>query len=240
MATPAARSAGRPTRAEAARLDDSIRSAAIAAFIARGFDGVTMEDVARAAGVGKPALYARYRDKAELFTAVVPWALQNLKWELTDVPVGVDARTALVAIARATIERAIDPEMVGLFRMAMAESPRFPEVALTADEVTRSPLLAPVREVLERHRAAGEIDVVDVELAAEHFIGMVHLTPLTFAAFGFERDPADRERFLERTVDLFLDGARSRSDAGSQPGARVKRITPSSTGASANSRRSRR
>ena len=215
MPTRTSRQVGRPTRAEAARLDESIRAAAIAAFIARGFDGVTMEDVARSAQVGKPALYARYPDKTALFTAVVPWALQNLKWELDnweldDVPGDLGLRAALLHIGRATHERATDPEMVGLFRMAMAESPRFPEVALTADEVTRSPLVAPVRELLERHRAAGEIEVDDVELAAEHFITMVHLTPLTFAAFGFERDPADREVFLQRTVDLFLRGAQRR------------------------------
>jgi len=208
--TRTSRQVGRPTRAEAARLDESIRAAAIAAFIARGFDGVTMEDVARTAQVGKPALYARYPDKAALFTAVVPWALQNLNWELDGVPDDLDLRAALLHVGRATLERATDPEMVGLFRMAMAESPRFPEVALTADEVTRSPLVAPVRELLERHRAAGEIDVDDVELAAEHFIALVHLTPLTFAAFGFERDRAQGEEFLRRTVDLFLHGAQTR------------------------------
>lgn len=211
MPSRAARQAGRPTREETARLDEEIRLAAVRAFIDRGFDGVTMEEIARAAGVGKPSLYARYSDKVELFAAVVPWALQHLKWSAPDIVIDDgDLRASLLSFARAAYARSVDPMMVGLFRMAMAESPRFPQIALTADEITRSPLVRLVVELLQRHAADGELDVADVETAAEHFVGMVHLTPLTFAAFGFRRDDASDDAQLRSAVDLFLDGIRTR------------------------------
>ena len=199
------RSAGRPTRQQAARLDEQVRLAAVQAFIARGFDGVTMEEVARAAGIGKPALYARYADKRELFTTVIPWALQNLNWlDPLEGATGRDIEEALQMIARAAHERAVDPETVGLIRMVMAEAPRFTEVALTSDELIRSPLITSVIDVLAAHTDQLAID--DLQTAAEQFIGLVHLMPLTFAAFGFRRDGADAEAHLTAVVHTFLRG----------------------------------
>ena len=175
------------------------------AFIARGFDGVTMEDVARAAGIGKPALYARYADKRELFTTVIPWALQNLNWlDPLEGAAGRDIEEALQMIARAAHERAVDPETVGLIRMVMAEAPRFTEVALTSDELIRSPLITSVIDVLAAHTDQLAID--DLQTAAEQFIGLVHLMPLTFAAFGFRRNGADAEAHLTAVVHTFLRG----------------------------------
>lgn len=200
------RSAGRPTRQEAARLDEQVRVAAVQEFIARGFDGVTMEDVARAAGIGKPALYARYSDKRELFTSVIPWALQNLNWlDPLEGDTGPDLEGALLVIARAAHARAVDPETVGLFRMVMAESPRFTEIALTSDELIRSPLIASVIDVLAAH--ADRLDVDDLQAAAEQFIFTVHLVPLTFATFGFLREGTDADAYLASVVHLFLRGA---------------------------------
>ena len=203
------RSAGRPTRQQAARLDEQVRLAAVQAFIARGFDGVTMEEVARAAGIGKPALYARYADKRELFTTVIPWALQNLNWlDPLEGATGAGLEAALQAIARAAHERAIDPETVGLVRMVMAEAPRFTEIALTSDELIRSPLITSVIDVLAAHTDQLAID--DLQTAAEQFIGLVHLMPLTFAAFGFRRDGADAEAHLTAVVHTFLRGVLAR------------------------------
>lgn len=203
------RSAGRPTRQEAARLDEQVRLAAVQAFIARGFDGVTMEEVARAAGIGKPALYARYADKRVLFTTVIPWALQNLNWlDPLEGATGGGIEGALLAIARAAHERAVDPETVGLIRMVMAEAPRFTEIALTTDELIRSPLITSVVDVLAAH--ADRLAIDDVLTAAEQFIGLVHLMPLTFAAFGFRRDGADAEAHLATVVHTFLHGVLAR------------------------------
>ena len=209
MPTSPTRSAGRPTRQQAARLDEQVRLAAVQAFIARGFDGVTMEEVARAAGIGKPALYARYADKRELFTTVIPWALQNLNWlDPLEKTQGHDLEAALHALAEAAQQRAIDPETVGLIRMVMAEAPRFSEIALTSDELMRAPLITSVIEVLAAH--AAELAVDDLQTAAEQFIGLVHLVPLTFAAFGFEREGTEADAYLAATVRLFLRGVAAR------------------------------
>ena len=64
-------SGGRPTREEALRRDARLLDVATTLFMERGFDGTSIDAVAEAAGVGKPTVYARYRDKRDLFAAVL-------------------------------------------------------------------------------------------------------------------------------------------------------------------------
>ena len=49
----------------------AVFAAAAAAFSARGFDGVRVEEIARAAGVNKAMLYYHFGDKLALYRAVV-------------------------------------------------------------------------------------------------------------------------------------------------------------------------
>ena len=46
-------------------------------FAAKGFDGVSMRDIARAVGVKAPALYNHFSDKQSLYLAVVSHAFEN-------------------------------------------------------------------------------------------------------------------------------------------------------------------
>jgi len=47
---------GRPTREEAARLHEQVREAAVAVFLENGYDGATMEEIAKEAGITKRTL----------------------------------------------------------------------------------------------------------------------------------------------------------------------------------------
>ncbi|GAA2410026.1 TetR/AcrR family transcriptional regulator [Actinomadura vinacea] len=202
---------GRPTRAEAIELEQRLREAALEVFSERGFDGATMEQIARAAGISKRTLYAKYPDKRELFAKVLPWAMSTLNWDeprLDDA--GADLPAALLAIARTAVARAVDPQVARLTRIAMGEAHHFPEFAEAAHSMTWSPRLRSVVEVLERHALAGTVVVDDPELAAEQFLAMVSGFPAMLAAFGLRRDPDDEERHLEHAVALFLDGVRTR------------------------------
>lgn len=198
---------GRPSKAEAARLEARLRRAALDTFLEHGFDGTTMEAVARAAGITKRTLYNRYPDKRALFAAIVPWAMSRHHGDepVTESP-DDDLATALTAIARSTLARALDPGLVRLSRMAMAESARFPEFATSAQSLAWSPRMRAVMDLLRRHAAEGTIVVDDVELAAEQFLALVAAMPARLAAFGVFRAPEVEERHLQHAVTLFLRG----------------------------------
>src|SRR5215471_6007964 len=84
--TGAGRRGGRPTTAETAQLTDAVREAALALFLERGYEGTTLEAIARAAGTTKASLYARFADKETLFVSVVGWAIGRRDWPMPEPP----------------------------------------------------------------------------------------------------------------------------------------------------------
>jgi AcrR family transcriptional regulator len=62
---------GRPERADAARNRRRILDAARTLLAARGVQDVSLEEVARAAGVGKATLFRRFGDRGALFLALL-------------------------------------------------------------------------------------------------------------------------------------------------------------------------
>ncbi len=67
---------GRPSAARAARIDAAIAEAALAAFLDDGYDAVSMDRIAAAAGVSKGTLYARHESKEALFRSVLEQQLE--------------------------------------------------------------------------------------------------------------------------------------------------------------------
>lgn len=202
---------GRPTQAEAQELDQTVRAAAVATFLEFGYDGATMEAIAKAAGITKRSLYARYPDKRAAFAEVIPWALSRYEETGTDaVPAGEDIAAALLKVARVALRRATDPENVRLTRIAMNEHAKFPEFEVTADSMMWSGRQRAVVEVLKRGEALGVVKVDDIELAAEHFLAMVELVPGRMADFGIYRSKRQEERHLKSAVSLFMRGVETR------------------------------
>jgi TetR/AcrR family transcriptional regulator, mexJK operon transcriptional repressor len=203
---------GRPTQAEAKKLQQKLRKAAVATFVKHGYDGTSMDAIAKAAGITRRTLYARYPDKRAIFLDVIPWALtRRTEREETYETEDGDLRDALVAVGRAGLARAIDPDIVRLKRIAMTESARFPEFAVSAHSMTWSPRHRQVMDLLRRHREAGVIEVDDLELSAGHFIALVEHLPARLADCGIYRSREEDERHLQHAVDLFLRGVLRRS-----------------------------
>ena len=198
---------GRPTQAEAERLGEQLREAAVEVFLEHGYGGASMEAIARAAGITKQTLYSRYSDKRAVFAEVIPWAMSRHDHRAVVESVdGHDLRESLTLIAREALAHSTDPRLMRLQRIAMNESLRFPEFAVSAETMRWSPRLRAVMDILQSHVDAGEIDIDDdeVELAAEHFLALVEALPARLAEFGVFRSSKQAERHLQYAVDLFL------------------------------------
>lgn len=185
-----------------------LRKAAVATFLEFGYDGTTMDTIAKAAGTTRRTLYSRYPDKRAVFLDVIPWALTRR----TDREAGAtggedtDLVSALTAIGRGAIARALDADTLRLTRIAMNESARFPEFAVSAHTMTWSARQREVMDLLTHHQRAGVIDVDEIELTAGHFIAMVEHLPTRLAECGIYRSPEEEERHLRHAVRLFVHG----------------------------------
>lgn len=114
---------GRPTRAEAKRLSQQLREAAVSTFLEYGYDGATMEAIAQTVGITERTLYARYPDKRAVFLDVIPWAFsRSVERDSSPSRNDDDLPAALTAIGRGALRRALDPDTLRLHKIVINES----------------------------------------------------------------------------------------------------------------------
>lgn len=197
---------GRPTVADAQRRQAYLIEVAGAMFMKLGFDGTSIDAVAEAAAMSKRTVYARYRDKDELFSAVLRdlierWLVPITRFQSSDA----ELEPMLLAIARHLLTSALAPQAVSLHRIIIGEAERRPEFGRLAYSEGRQAGVRAIAAALERHRARLRVD--DLEHAAEQFMSLVIDSSLRRAALGIRRD-RDIEARIRAAVDLFLNGAR--------------------------------
>jgi len=116
----------------------AIIEAATRLFLDAGYAGTSLAKVAEAAGVSKATLFKQFPTKAALFDAIV-----TESWKVEDEsdlrpPTG-DLRAGLTAIGRRYVALLTRPGMAALFRIVIAELPRFPELGETHFERGKMP-----------------------------------------------------------------------------------------------------
>ena len=147
-------------------IGDAIEAATLALLTERGFARMSMEGVAAAAGVGKPAIYRRYRDKAALVAAIIAQQLPEL-----DPPDLGDTRAELWL----AVEQGFPADgaaYVGLIGGLIAEQQRHPELIEAFRRSVLHPRRAVARALIERGQQRGDLrGDVDPEAALDLFAG---------------------------------------------------------------------
>lgn len=138
MAEPKRRG-GRPSAAQAGDVDRRILDAAQRLFLAQGFDLTNCEQVVAEAGAGKASLYARYANKAELFTAVVQRNVSSLQAQhiITPLPVDQGVSERLRSAGTVILDHALREHVVALMRLVISTAYRLPELATLTNSIGR-------------------------------------------------------------------------------------------------------
>jgi AcrR family transcriptional regulator len=206
------RSRGRPQ----IRPDDETRQmiyeAARHQFAENGFAATSMETVARHAGVSTKTLYRLIPAKAALFEGMISdriarfVSIVNLRsCEHGDLEMAL--QKALVICA----ELILDPEVVALYRMMLAEGDAFPAIPETFYRKAMLRTVAALADWLRVRQKLGLIALDNVDEAAGMLLGMMVFEPQRAALYGHQPLP-DRAAISERAgacARLFLRGGRS-------------------------------
>jgi TetR/AcrR family transcriptional repressor of mexJK operon len=208
---------GRPTREDAARRDERLIEVATSLFMERGFEGTSIDAVAEAAGVSKPTVYARYRDKGDLFAAVLQGRIARWLAPLSaaaEAEAGEGGSKGIEAtlhdLSRGMLALTLTPGAISLRRILAAQAIRFPELAKLAREEGWLRAVRAIASLLQKFAARGEIRVEDPELAADLFLSLVLGGSGRLADYGIAIDPDVQERRRQAAVELFLNGVRTR------------------------------
>lgn len=119
--------AGRPTASELERRKAKVMEVATELFISHGYAGTSLIDIARGAGVATRTLYQHFGDKEALFREVI--FARDAAGAIAK-PVIEDGDTlfeALMRAARYALEVTFRSHSIGLMRLMIAESQRFPD-----------------------------------------------------------------------------------------------------------------
>ncbi len=150
-----------------------IVEAAFSAFMESGFAAASTLEIATRARVSKRELYALVGSKQEMLAACIRERARRL--QMPDLPGPHDhqglART-LETFGAQLLREVSDPTVIAVFRLAIAEAVRAPEVARALNSLGVETSRAALREVMTRARSAGLISGEPSEMA-EHFAGLL-------------------------------------------------------------------
>jgi AcrR family transcriptional regulator len=168
-------------------------------FLDLGFDGASMGEIARAAGVSKGTLYVYFADKSRLFEAIVEQeSLEQGKVAFNFDPAR-DVTTTLMDFGQAYIQLLCRPGGGSATRTVMAIAERMPEVGRRFYENVVALTIRKLADYLEAHVAAGDLAIEDCELAATQFMQMCQAT--LFQPFIFQAAPAPSAARIAHVVE---------------------------------------
>jgi AcrR family transcriptional regulator len=173
-----------------------------------GFDGASMGEIARSAGVSKGTLYVYFADKSRLFEAIVEEeTLQQGKFAFNFDPER-NARTMLMEFGQAYIQLLCRPGGGSATRTVMAIAERMPEVGSRFYNNVVAHTIARLAAYLDARVAVCELEIGESQLAAAQFMQMCQ--SLLFMPFLFQAAPApSAERIrevIESATRVFLAG----------------------------------
>ncbi|WP_133000452.1 TetR/AcrR family transcriptional regulator [Luteimonas arsenica] len=184
----------------------SILEAAKCMFLAHGFEGVSMDQIAARAGVSKLTVYSHFGDKEALFVeAVEHYCDEQVPAALFTPAPEQPLRPRLLGIARAVHALIASPEAVSAFRLMCTPVPvgsQLPDMFWNAGA---GHLQAGFAALLERRTAAGELAVDDFARAAGQFFALLKGDLHPRLLMGCGAPPGyDAEAHIAATVDMFL------------------------------------
>jgi len=168
-------------------------------FMDLGFDGASMGEIARSAGVSKGTLYVYFADKNSLFEAIVEEeSLEQGKIAFNFDPAR-DVETTLREFGRAYIQVLCRPSGGSAVRTVMAIAERMPEVGRRFYEHVLQKTISRLADYLAVHVKPGDLAIDDCQLAASQFIQMCQAS--LFLPFVFQVAPAPSAERAEQVVD---------------------------------------
>lgn len=177
----------------------AILDAAQACFLEHGFANTSMDMVAATASVSKATIYAHFQSKDELFGAIIQRRCDDQAEGLGTLAVDdrLDARASLSEIASKLMGMLLKPQVLGIYRMVIAETARYPDLARIYFDA--GPLRGKERlvEILDALVRRGLLDIPDTWQAMDQFVGMLRTE--VFHRALLDLPPSERTN-IERTI----------------------------------------
>ena len=156
-------------------------------FLRDGFEGASVDDIARAAGVSKATLYSYFSDKRELFREVTRVECERMaETTLARIDFNAPPREVFTTAAHSLTRFLLSNFSLQMFRTCVAEAARFPELGQAfyqnGPEMGRARMVVYLKLAIER----GQLHDVDPDMIAEQFSELCRARLWSRAIFGVQ------------------------------------------------------
>ena len=184
---------------------EAILDAAMEVLAERGVS-VSMDEIARRAGVSKQTVYNHFGSKAELVRIMAERRVHEITAPLGTPEAEENPEEALAGFARVLMAAALQTKGASLYRTAILHAPEMPDVARAMWEAGPKASRARLAEFLALETKAGRIFCPNPAEAAEFFGGMVVASYQTALLLGVEidLDEARIERIATEAARRFI------------------------------------
>jgi len=190
-------------------------------FLAQGFDGASMGEIAKVAGVSKGTLYVYFDSKESLFTALTTEEKRGLAEVLFKLDANdPDVRGVLRDLGLNYLRRMGQPEHISSIRMVMGAAEKFPHLGQAFYEAGPCQGLARLSAYFDRQVEAGRLSMEDSGVAAQHLLDLCVSGMLRRLLFSVGEPPTEAEiqRNVENALRVFF-AAYGPKDSTSDPSA---------------------
>jgi TetR/AcrR family transcriptional regulator, mexJK operon transcriptional repressor len=194
-------------RSEPSGKAQSILDAATRTFLAAGFGAVSMDAIAREAGVSKATVYAHFAGKEDLFGAMVSRVCERRFGTFSAAELDpTDMRRSLTILGRRFLELLLSPEAIALHRIMIGEVTRFPQLGEVFWRAGPERNFGQIEAFMRRAAECGALDIADPRRVAEHFVGLVRGETQLRHLLKLESQAADTaiDASVGASVDTFL------------------------------------
>jgi AcrR family transcriptional regulator len=187
---------------------ERILRAAMEAFMEYGYTQTSTLEIATRARVSKRELYALFGNKQAMLAACIADRSRRMRLP-AELPAVRDREMLAATLTRfgAILLREIcHPAVIGVFRLAIAEAGRSPEVARTLDDLGREASRAAVRSVLAQAHSAGLLRAVDPDPMVGQFLALLWGNLMISLLLRLRDAPTTREigRRAKSATEAFL------------------------------------
>jgi len=180
-----------------------ILAAAFEVFAAQGFEAARIDDVAKRAGIAKGTIYLYFRDKEQLFRAVVRSLIPKRLDVLVKTMPAPPETLLRELLAQMYTHVVRNPKVRAIVRLLVAESGRFPRLAEIYHREIIVPGMKAMREVLRRGVAAGEFRESQA-IDFPQLVAAPGLLALVWRLLFSERHPLDLDAYRQAHVEFVL------------------------------------
>ena len=161
-------------------------------FITNGFEKVSMEEIAKSAGVSKQTVYSHFGNKQQLFTAAIDCKCEEYELAPNKIKNPLHCEEYLIFFCTHLCALLTSDDAIGMFRVCVAEAGRS-EVGELFWEAGPGKIRTQLAIYLAEQNALGTLAIDNIDAAASQLIGMIVCEAQFRSVLGLAKIKSDTE-----------------------------------------------